>query len=151
LFLLTVALTPWSGFWSLGPVAAAAALFGGEWIQKQRELRRIGVPLSGGQVTRALSREHAAALYHLSASAIRYYSLPLLAVSGTQPHWFLAILVLLIAAPLADHRRLQPQLSLPVFIGLYGLELAAYQAGLWHGCWRQRTLRPLWPRLLWRR
>ncbi|MCP5134116.1 MAG: mycofactocin biosynthesis glycosyltransferase MftF [Gammaproteobacteria bacterium] len=151
LLLLTVALTPWSGFWSLGPAAAAAALFGSELIQKQRELRRIGITLSSRQVTVALSREHAAALYHLSASAIRYYSLPLLAAGGTQPHWLLAILVLLIAAPLADHRRLQPRLSRPVFIGLYGLELAAYQVGLWRGCWQQRTLRPLRPRLLWRR
>ena len=151
LLLLSMALTPWFGFWGLGPVAVAATLFGGELLQKQRELRRIGVALPTAQVAIALGREHAAALYHLSASAVRYYSLPLLAVSAMQPHGLPTIILLLIIAPLADHWRLQPQLSRPVFIGLYGLELAAYQVGLWRGCWRRCTLRPLLPRLLWRR
>ena len=39
----------------------------------------------------------------------------------------------------------------PAFVGLYWLELAAYQLGIWRGCWRWRTLRPLLPRLCWRR
>ncbi len=151
LLLLSVALTPWFGFWGLGPAAVAATLFGAELMRKQRELRRIGAAMATGRVAVALGREHAAALYHLSANTVRYYSLPLLAIGGTQPHWLPAITLLLIVAPLADHRRLQPRLSLPVFAGLYGLELAAYQLGLWRGCRQRRTLRPLLPRLVWRR
>ncbi|MCP5196124.1 MAG: mycofactocin biosynthesis glycosyltransferase MftF [Gammaproteobacteria bacterium] len=151
LLLLSVLLTPWFGGWGWGPAAIAVARFGVELLRKQRELRRIGLALSVGQVAAALGREHAAALYHLSANAVRYYSLPLLVVGGIQPHGLPAILLLLVVAPLADHRRLQPQLSLPVFVGLYGLELAAYQVGLWRGCRQRRTLRPLLPRLIWRR
>ncbi|MFZ1827736.1 MAG: mycofactocin biosynthesis glycosyltransferase MftF [Candidatus Competibacteraceae bacterium] len=149
--LLTVALTPWLGFTGLWPGAVAVTLFGAELVKKRRELLRMGVTLPTVQVAVALGREHAAALYHLSANAVRYYSLPLLAIGGIQPEGLPVILLLLIIAPLADHRRLQPQLSLPVFIGLYGLELAAYQIGLWRGCWQRRTLRPLLPRLIWRR
>ncbi len=151
LLLLTVALTPWVGFWGLGPAAVAAALFGAELMEKQQELRRIGVALSIGRVAVALGREHAAAFYHLSANVVRYYSLPLLVIGGIQPHCLPALFLLLIVAPLTDHRRLRPQLTLPVFIGLYGLELAAYQIGLWRGCRQRRTLRPLLPRLIWRR
>jgi mycofactocin glycosyltransferase len=151
LALLTVALTPWFGLWGLGPALLALMLFGAELLEKQRELRRIGVTLSTGRVSVALGREHAAAFYHLSANAARYYSLPLLVIGGLQPQWLPAILLLLVAAPLADHRRLQPRLALPVFVGLYGLELAAYQIGLWRGCRQRRTLRPLLPRLTWRR
>ena len=149
--LLTVALTPWLGFTGLWPGAVAVTLFGAELVKKRRELRRMSVTLPTVQVAVALGREHAAALYHLSANAVRYYSLPLLAIGGIQPHWLPPILLLLSIAPVTDHRRLQPQLSLPVFIGLYGLELAAYQIGLWRGCWQRRTLRPLLPRLIWRR
>ena len=151
LLLLSVMLTPWFGFWGLGPAAVGLILFGAELTKKQQELRRIGVALSIGRVAVALGREHAAALYHLSANAVRYYSLPLLVIGGIQPSGLPAILLLLIVAPLADHRRLRPQLSLPVFIGLYGLELAAYQVGLWRGCRQRHTLRPLLPRLIWRR
>ncbi len=126
-------------------------LFGAELLEKRRELRRIGVALSTGRVSVALGREHAAAFYHLSANVVRYYSLPLLAVGMVQPQWLPAILLLLVVAPLADHRRLQPRLVLPVFVGLYWMELAAYQIGLWRGCRQRRTLRPLLPRLTWRR
>jgi mycofactocin glycosyltransferase len=151
LLLLTVALTPWFGLWGLGPALLALMLFSAELLEKQRDLWRIGVTLSTGRVSVALGREHAAAFYHLSANAARYYSLPLLAVGIVQPQWLPAILLLLVVAPLADHRRLQPRLALPVFVGLYGLELAAYQIGLWRGCRQRRTLRPLLPRLTWRR
>ncbi|TVR57901.1 MAG: mycofactocin system glycosyltransferase [Candidatus Competibacteraceae bacterium] len=151
LLTVTLTLTPWFGLWGLGPAALAIVLFGAELLEKQRELRRIGVTLSTGRVSVALGREHAAAFYHLSANAARYYSLPLLVIGGLQPQWLPAILLLLVVAPLADHRRLQPQISPPVFVGLYGLELAAYQIGLWRGCWQRRTLRPLLPRLIWRR
>lgn len=151
LLLLTVALTPWLGFMGLWPAAIAVTLFSVEWVKKRRELQRIGVILPVAQVAVALGREHAAAFYHLSANAVRYYSLPLLAIGGIQPYGLLAIILLLSVAPLADYQRLQPRLSRLVFVGLYWLELAAYQLGLWRGCRQRRTLRPLLPRLIWRR
>ena len=151
LALLTAVLTPWLGWWGLGPALLAVMLFGAELLEKQRELRRIGVTLSTGRVSVALSREHAAAFYHLSANVVRYYSLPLLAIGGIWPSLLPAIVLSLAVAPLADHRRLQPQLAAPIFVGLYWMELAAYQIGLWRGCRQRRTLRPLLPRLTWRR
>jgi mycofactocin system glycosyltransferase len=151
LLLLAVALTAWFGVAGLWPGAIAVTLLGVELVEKCRWLRRIGVALSIGRVAVALGREHAAACYHLSANVVRYYSLPLLAIGGIQPHWLPAIILLLVIAPLADYRRLRPQLSPPIFVGLYGLELAAYQIGLWRGCRQRRTLRPLLPRLVWRR
>ncbi|MBK8752538.1 MAG: mycofactocin biosynthesis glycosyltransferase MftF [Candidatus Competibacteraceae bacterium] len=151
LLLLTVVLTPWIGLLGLVPAAVAVVLFGVEWIKKQRELRRIGVALPVARVAVALGREHAAAFYHLSANAIRYYSLPLLAIGGMQPALLPTIILLLAVAPLADYQRLQPRLPLLMFVGLYWLELVAYQLGIWRGCWQRRTLRPLLPRLIGRR
>ncbi len=151
LLLSSVALIPWFGLLGLLPGAVALAFFGAELIQKQRGLRRIGIALPVIQIAVALIREHAAALYHLSANVVRYYSLPLLAIGGMQPTLLPAIVLLLAVAPLADCRRLQPHLSWPTFTGLYWLELAAYQIGLWRGCWQRHTLLPLLPRLIWRR
>ncbi|HUM91666.1 MAG TPA: hypothetical protein PLM32_09835, partial [Candidatus Competibacter sp.] len=129
----------------------AVARVGAELLGKRRKLRRLAVELSVGRIAAALGREHAAALYHLSANAVRYYGFPLLAVGLVWPGLLVAVVPLLAVAPLTDYRRLQPRLSWPAFVGLYWLELAAYQLGIWRGCWRWRTLRPLLPRLCWRR
>ncbi|MCC8999667.1 MAG: mycofactocin biosynthesis glycosyltransferase MftF [Candidatus Contendobacter sp.] len=151
LLLLTMMLLPGFGLIGLWPGAAALALFSVELVEKQRGLRRIGIALPVIQVAVALIREHAAAFYHLSANSVRYYSLPLLAIGIMQPALLPAIILLLAVAPLVDYRRLQPQLSWPIFTGLYWLELTAYQWGLWRGCWQRHTLLPLLPRLIWRR
>ena len=151
LLLSSAALIPWFGLLGLLPGAAALALFSAELVEKQRGLRRIGIALPVIQIAVALIREHAAAFYHLSANSVRYYSLPLLALGAMQPALWPAIGLLLAVAPLVDYRRLQPQLSWPTFTGLYWLELAAYQMGLWRGGWQRKTLRPLLPRLIWRK
>ncbi len=41
--------------------------------------------------------------------------------------------------------------ALPAFVGLYWLEMAAYQWGVWRGCLAQRRFHPLLPILNWRR
>ena len=151
LSLLAVALIPrfgWSGFW---PITLAALLFGAELIEKRRKLRNLGVTLPLTLTAAALGREHAAAFYHLSANVIRYYSLPLLVSGLVWPSGLPALALLLAVAPLTDYQRLRPRLSRLTFVGLYWLELAAYQVGIWRGCWQQRTLLPLLPLLCWRR
>jgi len=50
-----------------------------------------------------------------------------------------------------DYRRQRPACGPVAFIGLYWLEMAAYQTGVWRGCLGRRTLRPLLPILKWRR
>ena len=151
LALLALALAPWLGAWGAWPVALAAVLFGLELDEKRRKLRSLAIALPFRRIAAALGREHAAAFYHLSANMTRYYSLPLLGVGLVWPGLSPALALLLAVAPLTDFQRLRPGLSRPVFVGLYWLELAAYQAGVWRGCWRWRTLRPLSPRCFLRR
>jgi hypothetical protein len=43
------------------------------------------------------------------------------------------------------HRRLRPETNRASFALLYWLEMAAYQIGVWRGCLKKRTLRPLIP------
>ena len=151
LLLLSMALLPWLGVAGLWPGALAVILFGAELIKKQHGLWRIGVTLPAASIAVAVGREHLAALYHLSANVVRYYSLPLLVIGGIQPKLIPVILLLLLVAPLMDYQRLRPRLAIGTFIGLYWLELIAYQWGVWRGCRQQRTLRPFLPHLHWRR
>lgn len=128
-----------------------AAMLGFEIAAKSRTIRRLGVPLPGEPIAAAVLREHAASLYGFSASTIRYYGVPLLAAALAWPPLLPAVAMLLLLAPIVDHRRLSPSVSLPAFVGLYGLEMAAYQWGVWSGCLAQRTFHPLLPVLRWRR
>ena len=112
---------------------------------KSRQLRRVGVCLPIGRVVGAVLREHDAALYHLSANLTRYYSLPLLGILIFWSLLLLPLAVLLLVPPITTYYRLRPRVSLPVFVGLYGLEMMAYQLGVWRGCLTWRTLRPFFP------
>lgn len=119
--------------------------------QKSQQLSKAGASVPNRRLFSAVLREHVASFHHLSADITRYYSLPLLVVTWLAPACWPATMILLLTAPIGDYYRLKPNLSLPAFIGLYGLEIVAYQLGLWLGCLRQRTLLPLLPRLRWRR
>jgi hypothetical protein len=90
-------------------------------------------------------------LYHLSANATRYYGLSVLAAALLWPPLLPAAAVLLLVAPISDYSRSRPALSLPAFVHLYWLEMAAYQLGAWGGCLNRRTLRPLLPTVRWGR
>ncbi|HEX2338101.1 MAG TPA: hypothetical protein VHI72_16695 [Hyphomicrobiaceae bacterium] len=122
-----------------------------ELLTKFWQLRRLGVAVPASRMSAALLREHGASLYHLSANISRYYALPLLAASGLWPPLLPAAVILLLVSPVSDYRRLRPSLSLPAFIDLYWLEMAAYQLGVWRGCLSRRTLRPLLPTIRWGR
>jgi hypothetical protein len=119
--------------------------------QKSHQLKKVGVVLPRKRLYSAVLREHVASFHHLSADVTRYYSLPLLVILWLVPECWPAVIILLLTAPIGDYYRLKPHLSLAVFIGLYGLEMVAYQLGLWRGCLRERTLRPFLPKLRWRR
>ena len=113
-------------------------LLGREIAGKHRRLRRLGVALPASRVAGAVLREHAASLYGLSANAVRYYGVPLLAMSALWRPLLPAIAVLMLVAPVVDHRRLKPACGLAPFVGLYWLEMAAYQVGVWRGCLGRR-------------
>ncbi len=132
-------------------VGAAAVMIALELLNKSRKLRRTGVAVPLRRIGAAVLREHGASLYHLSATMTRYYGLPLLGLALLWPPLLPAAALLLLAAPIADDRRTGPGVSLPMFVGLYWLEMAAYQIGVWRGCLSRRTLRPLLPALRWGR
>ncbi len=135
----------WPASIVLGLFALTGVVF--ELKEKFQRLRRVGADVPAHRVRKAVSREHMAAFYHLSANVIRYYSLPLLVLGLVWPNLLPALVPLLLAAPVTDYYRLEPSLSLPRFVGLYWLEMAAYQVGVWRGCLQRRTLKPLVPTL----
>ena len=143
---LTVA---WPAAIAFGAVLLTIIAF--ELLTKFRKLRRLGVAVPASRIGAALLREHGASLYHLSADVSRYYGLPLLATSVLWPPLLPPAAVLLLVSPISDYYRLKPFLSLPVFVHLYWLEMAAYQLGVWRGCLSRRTLRPLLPKIRWGR
>jgi hypothetical protein len=116
-----------------------------EFVVKRRKLIRLGASLPIRWVSSAIWREHVASLYHLSANATRYYGVPLFIVGLLWWPLFSAVATLLLVAPISDYRRMEPKLPLSTFVGLYWLEMAAYQIGVWRGCLQQYTLRPLLP------
>jgi len=146
LALLAALVLAWSA-----PVLAGLIVIGASFAlmreirRKQRDLRRHGVHLPWHQVSAAVLQQHRAALYHLGANVTRYYSLPLLAAALLWRPLLPALLLLCLTPPALDYHRLRPQVALPLFVGLYWLELCAYQVGVWRGCRQRRTLRPLVP------
>jgi mycofactocin glycosyltransferase len=151
--LLTLAaLTAFPVAWLAGAALALLALGVAmvAVIGKQRRLRRLGLAVSTARLGASILREQAAALYHLGHDVTRYYGLPLVALAVLWPPLVPAAAVLMLVPPICDHRRLKPSLPLAGFIGLYWLEMAAYQIGVWRGCLARRCCRPLLPRLRWR-
>ena len=136
---------------SLALATLAGGFLAGELAAKRRRMHRMGLRLPARLLAAAVLREHLAALHGLSADVIRYSGLPLLAAALLWPPLLPAAAVLLLAAPLIDHRRLRPGCGRAIFVGLYGLEMAAYQLGVWRGCRDRQTLRPLLPTLQWKR
>jgi len=146
LALLAALVALWSAPVLAGLLGAGIAVaLAREIGHKRRELRRHGVPLPWGRVGAAVVLQHRAALYHLGANVTRYYSLPLLALALLWRPLLPALLLLCLTPPVLDYYRLRPRLPLILFVGLYWLELGAYQLGVWRGCRERRTLRPLAP------
>ncbi len=147
LLLIALLLLPSLAGMSLLLGVLALLSLGLELAQKQRRLRQAGLDLPFGRTLAAVLAAHRAALYHLGANLTRYYSLPLLLGMLLWPALRLPLAILLLVPPLIDYDRLNPPFGRLTFIGLTWLELAAYQIGVWRGCWQRRTLRPLLPRL----
>ena len=109
-----------------------------------RRLGGLGIPPR--PALGALAAGQATGLYHLSRQLCRYYGLPALGLALTAGRSRRRLLLGLGAAALlpglADWWRLRPSLSPPVFAAASLLDDLAYQAGLWLGCLRERTLAP---------
>ncbi|TVR97125.1 MAG: mycofactocin system glycosyltransferase [Rhodospirillales bacterium] len=133
-----------------GLLLLAAALVSAEAAMKWRRVQRLRLPVPRARLARSIAREHGASLYHFGHDVTRYYGVPLVGLAMLWPPLLTVSAVLMLLPPLCDHRRQQPALSLPVFIGLYWLEMTAYQIGVWRGCLARRCYRPLLPRIRWR-
>ena len=131
----------------IGLAALAALALVRETGGKSWQLRQAGVRLPVRSVAAAVSRQHGAGLYHLGSNVARYYGLPLLGAALLCRPLLPPVLILLTLPAVVDHRRLRPKLGLASFTGLYWLEMAAYQVGVWRGCLKHRTARPLLPGL----
>jgi mycofactocin system glycosyltransferase len=118
-----------------------------EIANKRRRLQQNRVRLPLRRIAWATLIAHGASLYHLSANITRYYSLPLLVLGLFWPPLLWGTLALILVPPLVEHQRRRPQVALVVFVALYWIEMAAYQIGVWRGCFKWRTLRPFLPRL----
>jgi mycofactocin glycosyltransferase len=129
----------------LGLLVLAALALCVELRIKLRRLRSTGLQLPTRKIAAAVMRQHGAGLYHLGANVARYYSLPLLGASLLWLPLLPPVLLLLVIPPLVDHRRLRTKTNLMSFAFLYWSEMAAYQMGVWRGCLKWRTLRPLIP------
>jgi hypothetical protein len=129
----------------LGLVALAALCLCVELRAKLRRLRKTGLRLPMRKIAAAVMRQHGAGLYHLGANVARYYSIPLLGASVLWLPLLPPVLLLVAIPPLVDHRRLRPKTTLMSFAFLYWSEMVAYQIGVWRGCLKRRTLRPLMP------
>ncbi len=149
--LAALALLPVAPLGGLAVLLLVALLVGAEAIGKHRRLARLGVSVPLRRLARPLLRAHGAALYHLGRDVGRYHGLPLLALALLWWPLLPAAALLLLLPPLVDWLRLRPAVSLPVFAGLHGLEMAAYQAGVWRGCLARGRWRPLLPGIRWRR
>lgn len=136
---------------ALALLTLVATLLIHEVIGKRRRLGSLGVAVPVRRVATAVLREHFASMHGLSANVVRYYGLPLLGLAGVLPALLPAAAILFVLAPATDHRRLKPACGLPTFVGLFWLEMVAYQLGVWRGCLAKRTLSPMIPKLQWRR
>lgn len=150
--LMLAALAATAAGWPLGAGLALLAILAMivEGLRKRRRLHRIGLAVSARRLAASLAREHAASLYHLGHEVTRYYGLPLVGAAVLWPPLVPVAMVLMLMPPICDHHRLRPQLPLHTFVGLYWLEMAAYQLGVWRGCLAQRCYRPLLPVIRWR-
>lgn len=133
--------------WRLSAIlgATAAAILVGEVAVKRRRL--LGSGLGFAQVAAAVVREYAALAFHLGSLVMRYYSAPLVVAGLLWPPLLVPLAALAFIASYYGYRQHGLRMGLPVFAGLYGLEMLAYQAGVWRGCRRWRTLAPLRPPL----
>jgi len=138
--------------WTAGTALAllALAIVSVELVSKSRRLRRLDLAVPTRRLVASMLREHAASLYHLGRYVTRYYGLPLVGASALWPPLIPLAAILILVPPIWDHQRFKPALSLPAFVALYWLEMAAYQLGVWRGCLARRCWRPLLPLIRWR-
>jgi mycofactocin glycosyltransferase len=127
------------------PVSAAIAI-GLHGALLERRLRSTGIPRS--QVIAWSLRAAAQTLFAWSRAST-VLAAPLLVGSLRRPGTRLAALVLLAASPAEEWVRRRPRLDPLRWSAACIVDDAAYGLGVWWGCLRHRTVKPLLPALRW--
>jgi len=136
ILLALCAVAPFTGWWS---AAVAAALLVGDCIRAGIRLKRRALPIGLPSLVAGRLRALGSLVYYLSYHLVRYYAVPLLAISLLVPSAGLFFLAALGCAAGVDHGIRKPRLSFPAFTGIYLLEQLSYGAGVFRGCLTGRT------------
>jgi len=135
LLLALCVMAPFTGGWTLPMAAGVLAV--DAMVVRVRFARRelpVGLPALLSARLRALG----SLVYYLSYHLVRYYAIPLLALSLLFPLFSLVAIGLLGCAAKVDHGIKKPRLSFLCFAGIYLLEQVAYGAGVFWGCLSRR-------------
>jgi len=129
------------------PLAATAGLAGSS-VALARRVRPLGVPAT--QVVRwnALGAGWTVVGLGRAATMLAAPGLAVLACRGRRGAWATAVLVL--APPTVDWVRRRPDLDILRWTVASVADDVAYGAGVWTGCVRSRSFRPLLPAVRWR-
>jgi mycofactocin glycosyltransferase len=128
-------LTPLTGGWSL---VAGGVLLAADAAAARVRIARRGIPLGFGSVMAGRLRALGSLVYYLCYHLVRYYSVPLIAVTLCFPLFGWVPLAVLGCAAVVDHAVRKPALGFIPFTAIYLLEQIAYGSGVFWGCLRRR-------------
>jgi hypothetical protein len=133
----------------LGPLAGAGLTAGATAL-----LARRLAPLTGGQtwpVATRLAAGGTGAAGRLLGSTLSRAWWPLaLPVAVAVPRLRLPLAALTLAPPVLGWAERRPPMDPVRYVSARLLDDVAYSLGVWRGCLRHRTARPLLPKLTWR-
>ena len=127
---------PLVGQWCF--LAAAGVLAADATLLRVR-LKRRGLPLTFSALMAGRLRAIGSLAYYLCFHLVRYYSIPLAAVSVQFPPMWGVLAAALACAAGVDYAIKKPSISFPQFAVIYLLEDVAYGAGVFWGCLNGRS------------
>lgn len=142
-----VVMSGWSaaawGLAALGhPVLGVAAAVGSA---ARLPAKLGGIPNAGRRAAELAGRGHLAAGRQLATAATRYWWPASLVAAVLSRRLRLALVAASIVPPVLDWVKRRPDLDPATYVGLRLVDDAAYGAGLWVSCLRERTVAPLRP------
>jgi mycofactocin glycosyltransferase len=136
-FVLALSLmAPFTGCWSL--LLAAIVLATDTAVVRLRFAGR-GLPIGLPALLSGRLRALGSLLYYLSYHLVRYYAMPLIAISLIVPLFWVVPVGVAGCAAGVDYAIRKPRLSFARFSGIYLLEQIAYGAGVFWGCLRKKS------------
>ncbi len=144
-------------FWSLALTAVftaswSAGFMSVSWLLADTLIRRhrackLGVTLNPLPALAAVLRSNLAFLYHCCSFVSRYYLCWATVLAPLFPLAGIITWTVHLGVGTVEFLVRRPRLNLLLFLGLFSLEQLCYQAGVWFGCFRGMSFRPLFPRI----